>query len=135
MRKLFLFQAALLAILAGFQSCSKEVANDMMIVQESPSDIINATIASNKMYQLTFNSGEVNISKQASHFKVSQVEPGAENGLIVYKYAPAPDFIGSDEVVLSITRTGIANNGGCNSNRYSNSIITSYTTIKINITK
>ena len=137
MRKLFYFSAILLCILS-FQSCSKESANEM-VQSTPPANIINATVALNKTYQLTFNSGEVNISKQASHFKVSQVEPGTENGSIVYKYAPAADYIGADEVVLSITKAATTENGGCNTNGYNNgrstSYSTSYTTIKINITK
>ena len=123
MRKLFLFPAVLLGILA-FQSCSKESANEM-VQATPPATIINATIAINKAYQLTFNSGDVNISKQASHFKVSQVERGTESGSIVYKYVPAPDFIGTDEVVLSVTKTVTMENGGCNTNRNSNSYRTS----------
>ncbi len=137
MRKLFYFSAFLLAILA-FQSCSKESATEM-IAETPPANIINATISLNKNYQLTFNSAEVNISKQASHFKISQVESGAENGSLVYKYAPSPDFIGFDEVVLSITKAVTGRNGGCNDNRNSNtdniSYSTSYTTVRINITK
>lgn len=137
MRKLFYFSAVLLCILS-FQSCSKESANEM-VQATPPANIINATIAINKAYQLTFNSGDVNISKQASHFKVSQVERGTESGSSVYKYVPAPDFIGADEVVLSITKSYKTENGGCNTNRnsdtYSTSYSTSYTTVKINITK
>ena len=137
MRKLFYFSAILLCILS-FQSRSKESANEM-VQATPPANIINATVALNKTYQLTFNSGEVNISKQASHFKVSQVEPGTENGSIAYKYAPAADYIGTDEVVLSITKAFTTENGRCNTNGYSDSrstsYSTSYTTIKINITK
>ena len=137
MRKLFYFSAVLVGILS-FQSCSKESASEM-VQATPPANIINATIALNKTYQLTFNSGDVNISKQASHFKVSQVEPGAENGSLVYKYAPAADYLGADEVVLSITQSYKTENGGCNTNRnsdtYNTSYSTSYTTVKINITK
>ncbi len=137
MKKLFYFSAFLLTIFA-FQSCSKESA-DEIIASSSPANIINATISLNKTYQLTFNSGEVNISKQASHFKISEVEPGTENGSVVYKYAPSPDFIGFDEVVLSITKAVTGRDGGCNDNRSSNndntSFSTSYTTVKLNITK
>ncbi len=132
MKKISFFSAILLGILA-LQSCSKESVHNMTVA--APDNTINATISLNKTYQLIFNSGEVNISKQASHFKVSQVEPGIANGSIVYKYAPADDFIGVDEVVLSITKIGITGNGRCNTNGYSNSYSTSYTTVKINIIK
>ncbi len=137
MRKPYFFAAILLGILPVFQSCSKESANDMIVA--APANIINATIAYNKTYQLIFNSGEVNISKQALHFKISKVESGTENGSIIYKYTPAPDFTGADEVVLSVTKTFATENGGCNTNSNSDarntSLSTSYTTIKINITK
>ncbi len=138
MKKLFYFSAFLLAIFA-FQSCSKESANEM-VATTPPANTINATLSFNKTYQLTFNSAEVNINKQASHFKVSQIEPGTENGSVVYKYAPVSDFTGVDEVVLSITTTVTIENGGCNSNSNSynsntTSLSTSYTTVKLNITK
>ncbi len=136
MRKLLYFSAFLLTI--AFQSCSKESANEMIAVAP-PANIVNATVSLNKTYQLTFNSGEVNISKQASHFKISQVERGSENVSIIYKYVPAPDFVGVDEVVLSIKKAIANSSGGCNDNRSSNnddmSYSTSYTTVKFNIAK
>jgi hypothetical protein len=138
MKKLLYLSATLFCILTIFQSCSKESANEM-IASTPPVNIVNATVSLNKTYQLTFNSGEVNISKQASHFTISQVERGSENASIIYKYVPAPDFVGVDEVVLSIKKAITNRSGGCNDNRNSNndnmSYSTSYTTVKLNVTK
>ena len=104
MRKLFLFPAVLLGILVVFQSCSKQSTNQ--IVAPMRTNIVNATIAPNGSYQLRIeNSGNVSISMQASHFQVSQTEPDSKSGVIVYKYIPAADYRGTDEVVLSNTKT------------------------------
>jgi hypothetical protein len=137
MRKLFLFPAVLMGILVVFQSCSKQSSNNTVAPMRT--NIINATIAPNGSYQLSVdNSGTVSISKQASHFQVSQIEPDSKSGLIVYKYIPAVDYRGIDEVVLSNTKTFITGSSGCPGNHTSNSdnttSSTSYTTVKINIT-
>jgi hypothetical protein len=138
MRKLFLLTAILLVILVVFQSCSKQSSN--ATVAPMRTDIVNATIAPNGSYQLRIeNSGNVAISMQASHFRVSQIEPDSKSGVTVYKYIPAADYRGTDQVVLSNTKTIITTGGsGCSNNHTSNTDITtsstSYTTVKINIT-
>lgn len=138
MRKLSLFPASLIVALVLFQSCSKQSTNQ--IVAPMRTNIVNATIAPNGTYQLGIeNPGNVSISMQASHFKVSQAEPGSKSGVIVYKYIPAADYRGTDEVVLSNTKTIVTTgSSGCPGNHTSNSnnttFSTSYTTVKINIT-
>ena len=137
MRKLSLFPAALIPVLVLFQSCSKQSTNQM--VAPIQTNIVKATIAPNGTYQLGIeNAGVISISMQASHFKVSQTEPGSKNGVIVYKYIPAADYRGTDEVVLSNTKTIITTgSSGCSGSHISNSnnstLSTSYTTVKINI--
>jgi len=138
MRKLFLFPAVLTGFLVTFQSCSKQSSNNTVAPMRT--NIVNATIAPNGSYQLNFeNAGNISISRQASHFKVSQTEPDSKNASIMYKYVPAVDYRGTDEVVLSNTKT-VRTTGRteCSSNHTSNSgnttSSTSYTTVKINIT-
>jgi hypothetical protein len=143
MRKLSLFPAALIVVLVLLQSCSKQSMNQ--IVAPMRTNLVNATIAPNGTYQLSIeNPGNISISMQASHFKISQTEPGSKNGVIIYKYIPAADYRGSDEVVLSNTKTIIttgaivtSGSSGCSGNHTINSnnttSSTSYTTVKINI--
>ena len=137
MRKLFLFPAVLL-IMVIFQSCSKQSSSDA--VAPMITDVVNATIAPNGSYQLPIdNSGNVSISKQASHFQVSRMELDSKTGITAYKYIPAADYRGTDEVVLSntITYKITDRSGGCSRNNNSTGTTTSstyYTTIKINIT-
>lgn len=138
MRKLLLFPAVLLGNLIVFQSCSKQSVTEA--VAPMTTNVINATIALNGSYQLPINnSGSVTISRQASHFQLSQTEADSKSGFTVYKYIPAQDYAGTDEVVLSNTKTIIASAGsGCSNNHTSNSdnttTSTSYITVKINIT-
>ena len=138
MRKLFLFPAVFLGILVVFQSCSKQSSNN--IVAPIRTNVINATIAPNGTYQLSLdNSVTVSVSKQASHFQVSRTELDSKSGFMVYKYIPAADYRGTDEVVLSNATTFKATGtGSCPNNHNSNSdnttSSTSYTTVKLNIT-
>ena len=138
MRKLFLLPTFLLGILVVFQSCSKQSPSEA-IAPTNP-NIVNATIALNGNYQLPINNaGDVSISKQASHFQVSKTEVDSKSGLIVYKYVPAVDYRGTDEVVLSNIKTSPITGSGCSNHHISNSentttATTTYTTVKINIT-
>jgi hypothetical protein len=135
MRKLFLFSAVLLGFLIVFQSCSKQ--SPAIAVAPISTNVINATIAPNGSYQLPIeNSGTVSISRQASHFQVSQADVD-KSGFVVYKYTPVTDYTGTDEVVLSNTRTSIVTGSGCPGNHTSNTestvTSTSYITVKINV--
>jgi hypothetical protein len=65
---------------------------------------INATVKSNGVYQLTLDKQQnAIITRQASHFQLSQVGMDSKTGLLLYKYQPAEGYIGSDEVLLSIS--------------------------------
>src|SRR5450755_3662385 len=108
MRKLFLFPAVLLGVMVVFQSCSKQSVRET--VAPMTTNVIKATILPNGSYQLPIdNSGNISISMQASHFQVSQTELDSKSGFTVYKYVPAADYRGTDEVVLSNTKTIITN--------------------------
>jgi hypothetical protein len=137
MRKLFLFPAVLLGFLVVFQSCSKQSPSN--VVAPINTNVVNATIAPNGSYQLPIqNSGNVSISRQASHYQVSQAELDNTSGFVVYKYIPVADYIGTDEVVLSNTKISVITGSGCSNNHTSNSesavTSTSYITVKINVT-
>jgi hypothetical protein len=84
------------------------------------------------------NAGTVSILRQAIHFSVSETIVNNENGSQVYKYIPAKDFTGNDEVLLLSNKSeeshSVSNSGGCgNSSAYTTSIGTKYTTIKITV--
>lgn len=140
MKKLHLPAIALLCMMIVFQSCSKQ-STGQMVAPVSP-NIINAKIAPNQLYTFTVNkSGNVNIEKQASHYKISKTCPDEKSRQMIYQYLPAQDYTGIDEVVLSSKSTIISfgNSGGCNSSSsYTNvsgttSYTTSYTTIRLTI--
>ena len=141
MRKLLVFSAVLAGMFIGFQSCSKQSAHEM-IAAPLTDNIINATISANQSYQLVLdNSASVSIAKQASHFQISQTELDTKSGSLLYRYVPANNYSGTDEVVIGTTKTMInGSTSECYNNNYSNqnsnniSYSTSYTTIKIKIT-
>ena len=144
MRKM-LFPTGLLGVLVLLQSCSKESQSDMLVAP-SPK-IINVKIVPNGTYVLNLdNLYDVKVYKQAMHYKTSQTETDLKSGLPVYKYIPASDFTGEDEVILSSTKTVMTSSpgGGCNSDHmgYGSSSSsggstmassTSYITVKLSI--
>ncbi|MEO8766703.1 MAG: hypothetical protein ABI416_20540 [Ginsengibacter sp.] len=138
MRKLFVAPVYLLGILGVFQSCSKE--SPVNAVAPARSNVVNATVATNGIYQLPVeNSGTVTISRQASHFQLSEAALDSKSGVMVYKYIPAANYSGIDEVVLSNTKTNVNSGGsGCPNNHNSTAdnssgSITTYITIRMNV--
>lgn len=119
------------------QSCSKQSSNEMLIstkINTIP-NIFNAAIKSNGIYQLSLDNMEnVTITKQASHFRISEAGYDSKTGLMVYNYAPAQDYIGTDEVLLSTSKSTVSSGtGGCSNNSNTTTTIT-YISIKINVT-
>jgi len=102
------------------------------------SPAISATINANGTYQLTLdNSVSAGILKQASHYQVSHTQLDPNSGLMIYKYVPAVDYTGTDEVVLSTIKATSVARTGCGSGQDVDNDVTyttSYTTLKINIT-
>jgi len=136
MRKLILLQLLSLAMGVFSFSCKKE-SRDVPDTAAA-GETINIRVAPNQSYQLDLtNAGTVSISKQAMHFSVSEAMVNTENGTQVYKYIPAIDFTGNDEVVLLSNKTeenhSVSISSGCpgSSNAFTNSMGTKYTTIKI----
>jgi len=114
MRKLILLPFFLLGVLLFFPSCKKESHDTMGII--TPDETMYVKIATNQLYQLDItDAGSVSISKQAIHFLVSETLEINESGTSGYKYIPATDFTGNDEVILLLTknvRNNSVNNGG-----------------------
>ncbi len=134
MKRLYFVFACCLFIFS--ESCSKESTNST--VEIPPSNSMNVTIAPNQSYELNLNSsGVVSVSKQASHYQISETSFDSKTGSIIYKYVPAVDYIGSDEVILSNTKaatnSGSACHGSHGSNNDNTTYSTSYTIIKLNI--
>ena len=86
------------------QSCKKSSTSEPII------QTINADIKVNQSYQLDLGGFSVEedagISKQATHFLVSSVSKYSSGNFanIIYKYTPAANFVGKDEVELTITK-------------------------------
>ncbi len=141
MKKLYSILIILFCLMILFQSCSKQSSQEM-IAPVSP-NIINAKISPNQAYVFNVSSlGNVAIEKQASHYKLSNTTADAKTGHIVYQYLPTQDYTGTDEVVLSSKTTIISagSSGGCSSGHSDNLvstkyISTSYTTIRLIISK
>jgi len=137
MKKLFLPTSILISIVL-LQSCSKK-SDEMLISPQitSNASVINATIKSTGIYQLSLsNVQKVTIAKQASHFQLSEAGYDSKSGSMVYKYIPAQDFIGSDEVLLSTSNTVLSGAEGCHNNNShtSSTVTTSNISVKINVT-
>lgn len=137
MKKIFTCASLLMGIVMS-QSCSKQSSKEMLISPVTNTSTINASVKSNEIYQLTLDKLQnAVITRQASHFELSQVEMDSKTGLLLYKYQPARGYIGPDEVLLSTSKTvvsasaGICNNRG---NMYTTTVVTSNISLKINVT-
>lgn len=135
MRKFFLYLSITGIVSVVFESCSKE--SPSAAVSPLHTNVINVTVAPNATYLLQIDKTG-SISKQASHFKVSQTEIDDKTNAVVYKYMPREGFSGNDEVILSTVKTYTIATSGCSSSRINTNDNTSYnvtfTTIKFNVT-
>lgn len=121
-------------------SCSKEIDKQTASQPQSPSgQVVNVTINTDEVYTVAYEKAtELNIHKQAAHFKESLTSINNETGQVVYKYVPAADFKGIDEVTLSSIKKAENNNtSGCYHGNYGDQqnvlLIKTYTTLKINV--
>jgi len=138
MKKIFTYTTILMSIVL-LQSCSKQSSNEMLISPRVNNTDINATLKSDGTYQLALdNFQNAAISKQASHFQISEISPDNKTGLPVYKYQPSQGFVGVDEVLLSTSKNIVSESmgGGCNNSggAYHTSTVTSSLSIKLNVT-
>ena len=136
MKKQILPSLLLIAIVVSFVSCKKESMKPAPVVPST--EVVQVKISPNQTYQADMNDAtKISIAKQAIHFSVSEALVNGENGAPGYKYVPAADFTGSDEVTLisSKTETSYFSGGGCsngNSNEHT-TVTTKYITLKITV--
>src|SRR5690242_6875073 len=138
MQKTFVYPAALLLALVSMVSCKKEqVANSAKSAQ--PNQYMNASVASGETFTFVAGStGTLSVSKQASHFQVS--EAFNENGSVYYNYKPLAGYIGADEVSLmyvsdATAPPGLSTSSGCPSHNAPLSNGMSTIVIKLTVTK
>jgi len=138
MQKTFTYTAPLLLASVLILSCKKEqLANSITPVQ--PSQYMNASVASGETFTFVAgSSGTLSVSKQASHFQVS--EAFNENGSVYYNYKPVAGYIGADEVSLmymsdATAPPGLNTSNGCPSHNAPLSNGMSMIVIKLNVTK
>jgi hypothetical protein len=106
MRKLYFLPMLLPVLMVVFLSCKKESVQGL--APAAPDETIAVKIAPNQSYILNLpESNNVSISRQAAHFSVSEALVNAENGIPSYRYIPATDFTGNDEVSLISSKTSI----------------------------
>lgn len=121
-------------------SCSKE--EDMQAPapqsQSAAGQVLNVTINTGQPYSVAYEKAtELNIHKQATHFKESTTTVNNETGQVVYRYVPSEGFKGADEVVLSTVKMVTENTSGCYRGNYGSqqnvTLVKTYTTVKINV--
>lgn len=135
MKKLFLLIAFASPLMLVMQSCEKindKKDRDDKVVYQT----VDAAINANETYTFTLPSANADnpfkITSQASHYQLSRIE----NNAALFKYIPAADYTGADQVIISNAGNG---NGGCQKNNgkdETQKVITINLTIKeINIHK
>jgi hypothetical protein len=141
MGKLYILGASV-AFAMLIVSCSKEadVVPDAAQPQSASGPTLNVTINTGEVYTLSFpKESELNIHKQAVHFRESTTSVNNETGLMIYKYAPVEGFAGTDEVTLSNVKKVTSYSSGCYTGSYGNQenqmLQKSFTTVKINVIK
>ncbi|MEO7800428.1 MAG: hypothetical protein ABIR81_00430 [Ginsengibacter sp.] len=106
MRKHYFFTLVLGGVLLFCQSCSKESVQTEMARQSNPEWVstVNVKLAPNELYKLPIdNSSAIAITKQASHYSMSQIAADTKSSGLVYSYLPALNYSGADEVMITVT--------------------------------
>lgn len=123
MKKLAIYFSVIIGLATLSQSCKKDSTSNPVI------QTITETIRVNQAYQFDLgNFGDEEgayISKQANYFSVSSVDREVNTGKIIYKYTPATNFVGTDQVEIKSAR-------GSNGSSANNKIV--LTTIKLTVT-
>ena len=137
MRKICFLPMLLLVLMVSFLSCKKESINTLSTA--NPGETIAVKITPNQSYILNQpDASNLSISRQASHFSVSEALANTETGGFSYKYIPAADYTGVDEISLvsskTITNYSTSGQSGCGSGSSDNKTSgTSFITLKITI--
>ena len=125
----------LIVVVGLFVSCKKESVKPAPVVPST--EVVNVKIAPNQSYQADITDAtKITIAKQAAHFSVSETFASGEKGAPVYKYVPAADFAGSDEVTLVSSRVEVNYfSGGCSPDNGAGhaTVTTKYITLKITV--
>ena len=123
MKNIFGLLTILFGLIFSIPSCKKDSSTQPIY------QTITLTLKANQPYQFDLgNFGDeegASISKQATNFSISSVDKDINTGKAIYKYVPATNFIGTDEVEIKSAR-------GSNGTTPNNKLI--YTTIKFTIT-
>ncbi|HEY5393609.1 MAG TPA: hypothetical protein VIJ57_15905 [Hanamia sp.] len=123
MKKIFWLLTILFGLTFLIQSCKKDTTTEPI------DQTITKTLIANQSYEFdlgNFGYEEgASISKQATNFSISTLDREINTGKVIYKYVPATNFIGTDEVEIKSAR---GSDGASPNNR----II--FTTIKFTIT-
>ena len=123
---------ALFTLTILVQSCTKSWS-DGFVGGPRVSQSLDVNISPGQTYTYTGgSSGTLIVSKQASHFQVSQTGLN-QNGSLIYTYNPIAGYMGPDEVALAYTASAPSegSSGGCHNN--SGSVSTTIS-IKFNVT-
>ena len=119
-------------------SCSKNSSSNILVSDPNTAQpvVMNATVSAGKTFTFTLgNSGTANIIKQAAHFQVSEASAD-ENGSLIYRYSPAANFSGTDEVDIVYTESAGGGGTGCSGSTSGNSsapIASTHYAIKFNV--
>lgn len=118
MKKIFWALTILFGTTLLIQSCKKDAAT------EPTTQTITQTLRANQSYQFDLgNFGDeegASISKQATNFSISSVDREINTGKVIYKYVPATNFVGADEVEIKSAR---GSNGASANNKIGYTII------------
>ncbi|MBO9700076.1 MAG: hypothetical protein J7604_07680 [Sporocytophaga sp.] len=125
MKNLFCTLTLLLGLTIIFSSCKKDSDPDCDLPKPNE---ITVKLKVNEAYQFDLgNFGDeegASISKQATNYSVSTLERETSTGKVIYKYTPATNFTGTDEVQIKSER---GSNGASPNNNIT------YMTIKFTI--
>ena len=139
MRKIHFLPMLLLVLMVSFLSCKKESVNSLSSSPANTGETIAVKITPNQSYIYNQpDASNLSVNRQASHFSVSEAIANTETGGFSYRYVPAADYTGVDEISLISSRIIInyssSNESGCGSGSSDNKTSgTSFITLKITI--
>ena len=137
MRKIHFLPMLLLVLMVSFLSCKKESID--VLSPAGTGETISVQLTPSQSYVLNQpDASNLSISRQASHFSVSEAVANIETGGFSYRYVPAAGYTGVDEISLISSRVIInyssSNESGCGSGSSDNKTSgTSFVTLKITI--
>jgi hypothetical protein len=114
MKNTIVYFASLLCALVLIQSCTKDSISTLGGSSQAAMETFTVNLSLGQSYTYNAGIGTLVVSKQASHFQVSQTGT-SENGTAIYNYGPAAGYMGPDEVTLvySPGPTTSESNTGC----------------------